>query len=594
MKSYSEFSIEIPFGRQSGNVKTLCPHCHATRHNHRDKSLSVNLDKGIWNCHYCGWKGSLHVGERRQSPAKKTYKRPAPVSNTILMPDTIKWFLGRGISEETLKEAKVTDGPHFMPQVGHETQTMHFNYYLNGELINVKYRTPNKDFALESGAELIPYNLDAITGQKECIITEGEMDCLSFIECGHPNCISVPNGANANLSYLDDFIDGWFEDKQTIYIAVDTDQKGIQLRDELIRRFGAERCKILTYGDDCKDANEVLMRHGRQALEKCLANAEEIRTEGIFSVSDFEEHLDDIFAHGMPRGLEIGIPNFDRLCRFETKRIAIVTGIPGSGKSEFMDQIAINMSLTHGWRFGVFSPENCPFAYHASKLIEKTVGKRFQAQTMTREEYSTAKSFVDSNFYFIDPKDDYNVDTILEKAGYLVRRFGIKGLIIDPFNRLDLDFATNKETDEIRNILRKLIDFAQRNDILIFLVAHPKKCSTDKDGLIMPPTLYDIAGSAHFYNMADYGIIVHRDRVNDCVEIKIQKVRFQHLGNVGAAKMKYNINNGRYSPLEDGQAVNWDNTNRLSAKPTPQFTDDIAEMSALFDVKPHILQHWEM
>ena len=244
MRAYSDFGIDIPAGRNSGKMKVICPKCHDRRKDKRDKSLSVDLGKGVWHCHYCGWSGTIHVGERSHDAPKKEYRRPTPRPITTLSRKLVEWFNSRGISEWVLERMKINEGEQFMPQVGKKMNTVQFNYYLNGELINVKYRTGDKKFMLESGAELIPYNLDSIVGQSECIITEGEMDCLSFIEIGKNNCVSVPNGANSNLSYLDDFIEGFFGDKETIYIAVDTDTKGLLLRDELIRRFGGERCRI--------------------------------------------------------------------------------------------------------------------------------------------------------------------------------------------------------------------------------------------------------------------------------------------------------------------------------------------------------------
>ena len=564
MKTYSEYGIEIPGGRSYGQIKTFCPQCHDSRHDKRDKSLSVNLDKGVWNCHYCGWKGSLHIGERAATSVHKDYRRPTPRPDADLSPNIIEWFKKRGISEDTVKSLKIGEGEHYMPQIAKNQNTVHFKFFLKGELINVKYRTGDKLFALETGAELIPYNIDSITGQSDCIITEGEMDCLSFIEAGFPHCISVPNGANKNLSYLDDFIDGWFEDKQTIYIAVDTDEKGLELRTELIRRFGSERCRIVTYGDDCKDANEHLVKYGKESLGNCIRMAADIKIEGVFTVSDIEDDLDSLFENGLSKGATIGIPNFDKLCSFETKRLAIVTGIPGSGKSEFLDEIAERLNMKYGWKFAFFSPENAPVAYHASKLIEKLTGKRFGKGNLSQSDFQNAKAHLQENFYFISPKDDFSVEAILEKAKYLIRRYGIKALVIDPYNRLDLGNTRSKETDLVRDILRTLTIFAQQNDILIFLMAHPTKQSKNSEGIIVAPSLYDIAGSAHFYNMADYGIVVHRNRTENYVEVKVSKVRFKHLGTVGTAKLKYNINNGRYIEYDKSQQPVWDNSNHLT------------------------------
>lgn len=560
MKDYSDFGIQIPFGKRSGKVKTFCPKCHDTRHNKRDKSLSVDLDKGLWHCHYCSYSGTIHVGQRSHDVPKKEYRRPSPRPITSLSRNVVTYFNKRGISELTLKKMRICEGLKRMPQTGTDMNTIQFCYYLNDELINVKYRTGNKLFMMESGAELIPYNIDGITGQSTCIITEGEMDCLSFVEIGMDNCVSVPNGANSNLSWLDDFIDGWFEDKETIYIAVDTDSKGLILRDELLRRFGAERCKIVTYGDDCKDANEHLQKYGKESLEKCLASAKEVRVDGVYSLPDYEAELDYIYQHGLKRGFLVGHPNLDELCSFETKRLAIITGIPGSGKSEFIDEMCVRFNVRYDYKIGFFSPENMPLELHAVKLIEKLCGKRLQAvdvngESITPLQYEHAKAYYADNFFHILPDDGYTIDNILAKAKYLVRKRGIRILVIDPFNRIECEqTARESETQYISRVLDRLTNFAQQNDVLIFLMAHPTKIKKDNgNGGI--PTLYDINGSANFFNKADFGIVVHRERDDDknYTIVRVEKVKFRHLGTLGDALFKFNTINGRYIPWDKNQ-----------------------------------------
>lgn len=578
MKSYSDYGIEIPHGRTSGNVKTYCPQCRESRHNKHDRSLSVNLNEGVWNCHYCGWSGKLEFTEeekrewaRQQSQLRtqlhqgepKEYRKPKPRPAAPMSEKALAWFAGRGISKATVEAMKVTEGKEFMPQHNKEMNTVQFNYYKDGELVNTKFRTGDKMFKLCQGAELLPYNIDAIKDTPECIITEGEMDALSFYEVGRHDVVSVPNGANANLTYLDAYIEGYFEAKETIYIASDTDTKGIALRDELVRRFGAERCKIVTYGEGCKDANEHLQKYGGASLLECLANAQEIKLEGIFNVSDFEQSLDAIFEHGLQRGVTIGHDNFDKLISFETKRICVVTGIPGSGKSEFIDEIAERLNIRYGWRWAYFSPENAPLAYHASKLIEKFTGKKFSQNTLPWSEYAQVKQRLETDFYFISPREDFKVGTILDRAKFLVRRRGIKALVIDPYNRLENEQGNRNETQYISQLLDRLTNFAQQNDILVVLMAHPTKMYKNKDGQIEVPTLYDISGSAHFYNKCDFGLVVHRDRVNDRVEVRVSKVKFRHLGTVGTAYFKYNLNNGRYTPYNEGETPAWDNSNHI-------------------------------
>ena len=593
-KEYSDFGIDVPYGRTSGKIKTICPQCHDQRSNKRDKSLSVDLDKGVWHCHYCNWSGTNEVRvkddwQQRSTirKQKKVYKLPtaqvAEEQRHQVGAKALAWFASRGISEQTLRALNVTEGLEWMPQTGKPENTVQFNYYRGEDLVNVKYRTGRKEFKLVSGAELLPYNLNAIGGTPECVITEGEMDALSFVECGRPDVVSVPNGANANLDYLDDYLEQYFDDKEVIYIAVDTDTKGVVLRDELMRRFGAERCRVVEYGEGCKDANEHLQKFGKESLLKCLADAPETKIDGVFTVQDFEGSLDALFENGWQQGVTIGHPNFDRLCSFETKRLCIVTGIPGSGKSEFIDEIAERLNVRYGWRFAYFSPENAPLAYHASKLIEKFTGKRFSKRDLPHLEYKKVKEHLERNFFFISPPDSFKVDNILDKAKSLVRRKGIKALVIDPYNRLESEQGTRSETQYISELLDKLTNFAQRNDLLIILMAHPTKQPRNKDGIIEAPTLYDISGSANFFNKADFGIVVHRNRQADNVEVHVQKVKFRHLGTCGTALFHYNITNGRYVPWEKDILPVWDNTTHLADIEQRQLNEAKASTDIQFD-----------
>ncbi len=475
METFENYGIDLPKGFKRGNVKCFCPACRDRRKNHNDRSLSVNIDKGVWKCHYCGWEGSLKYTDeekrewaRRQQqwtrPAsvadqKPEFTRPTPRPQTPMSENALVWFASRGISQATLQALQVTEGQEWMPQKQTQVNTVQFNYYLNGELVNTKFRTGDKCFKLCSGAELIPYNIDAIKGQPECIITEGEMDALSFHEAGLPWVVSVPNGANANLAYLDNFMADYFDDKETIYIAVDTDTKGVELRGELIRRFGAERCRVVTFGDDSKDANEHLVAHGEESLRQCLEQSPEIKIEGIFTLSDVEEELDAMYEHGLQKGVTIGHDNVDQYISFETKRLCLVTGYPTSGKSEFIDEIAERLNIRYGWRFAYFSPENQPLKYHLRKLIDKFAGRAFSKSELSSPAYIQAKAHINKNFFFILPENS-RVDTILEKAKYLVRRKGIKALVIDPYNRLEDEKGGQKETDYVSRLLDKLTKLA--------------------------------------------------------------------------------------------------------------------------------------
>ena len=565
-ETFEEYGIKIPYRRRNGNVKCVCPNCKTSGRSHpEDRSLSVNLDTGLWHCHYCNWSGGLKGYEGRRPERRRSYNKPKPLEEHGLSQKLINYCSLRGISLDTLKAMQITEGMEFMPQVGKEMNTVQFPYYLEGELINVKYRTGDKKFKMTAGAELIPYNIDGIKDKDTAVIVEGEWDALSFIEAGIDNVISVPNGANANLEWLDDFLEGWFDDKQTIYLAVDNDEKGLQLREELVRRFGAERCMIVEWSQGCKDANDQLKSFGAESLRNCLTGAHEVKVGGIYSLADYESELDTMWREGLQRGKTIGHENFDRLISFETKRLLIVTGVPSSGKSEFIDEMVVRLNVRYGWKAAFFSPENLPMKYHASKIIEKLTGKKFSESTMSAVEYEAAKHYYSSNFKHILPEEKYTLDAILDKAKFLVRRNGIKVLVIDPYNRIESDIGTQSETNYISKILDQLTNFAQRNDVLVCLMAHPRKInkSENADGI---PTFYDINGSANFYNKADFGLIVHRNRDEGYTLVRVAKVKFRHLGENGDALFKYNVENGRYTPFMDGQPCVFDNRSYLGER----------------------------
>ena len=274
---------------RSGQIKTFCPFCREVRSNKRDRSLSLNTQTLAYHCHYCDAKGylkskmgdTLASDQRYFKPQPKVFVKPKPKDKDKELDFSeafLEWFKSRGISKDTLVAMRVTEEVEFIPQQNGKKRCVAFNYYLDEELINIKFRTRNKDFKQVSGAKLIPYNINSISPEayadgeeKSVIITEGEMDALTYVECGYEHVISVPSGATGNLDWLDDFIESHFDHLDVFYISVDNDQKGVAERQELIRRLGRDRCCIIDYPKPCKDINEVLLTYGVDAVHKCVA-----------------------------------------------------------------------------------------------------------------------------------------------------------------------------------------------------------------------------------------------------------------------------------------------------------------------------------
>jgi len=441
---------------------------------------------------------------------------------------------------------RVYSDVEFMPQLEKDVEVICFPFFFQDSLVNIKYRGPGKSFKLSSGSELIFYNQDALLNSESVIIVEGEIDALSFIECGFENVISVPNGANLKLEYLDNYI-SLFDNIKTIYLATDQDTKGIELRDELIRRFGAEKCFIISF-KDCKDANEYLIKYGSD-FHKLISDAVPVPVKGIVTIDSLQNDIYSFYKDGISPGKSLN-ESFDELIRWETGRLAVISGIPSSGKSEFVDFLITKMNLLYGWKAAFFTPENFPLKYHYAKIFEKLIGKKFSSQISNEMEFDMALEFIRDNYFYIMNEDDCTVDTVLKAAKILVKTKGIKVLVIDPYNRLEHQFK-DSETQYISRFLDKLTMFAKLNDVLIFLVAHPRKMDREANGKLKVPTLYDINGSSNSYNKADYGFTVHRKTYEKNVlmneiEIHWQKVKFKYLGNGGVSELKNNFVNGRF------------------------------------------------
>lgn len=533
---------------KTGENTILCPVCSHTRKKKTLKCFGFNLTKGAGKCNHCG----VVLLEKTDTPPKqpeKTYERPIWKNKTQMSNKAVQWFESRKITQSTINEFKVSEGAEWMPQTAKIENTIQFNYFRMGELVNVKYRTGAKHFKMFKGAEMIFYNLDATLTNDEIIIVEGEMDVLAMAQAGYKNAISVPNGCNdkgaINLDYLDNCIE-FFSEETKFILALDNDNVGNRLKNELARRLGFENCTYVVF-QDCKDANECLIKYGTTGIEDAINNKKEFPIEGVFNAKDFEKDIYDYYLNGLPKGDGIGMYEFDMFLRFQPGYLTTITGIPGHGKSEFLDFVLCKLNILHDWKFALYSPENYPMHLHFSKFAEKIIGKPFEGNDrMSPIDLSQVVSYHAQNFYFINPKENFSLDNILGSVKILVRTKGVKAFVIDAWNKLDHQYTVN-ETKYISEQLDKITMFCQKNNVHCFLVAHPTKIQKDKNtGMYEIPNLYSISGSANFYNKTANGITVYRNFDSLQTEVYIQKVKFKHWGQTGCVHLGWDKTNGRY------------------------------------------------
>lgn len=564
-KTFADFGIEVPSG-SSAERYTTCPNCSHQRKKKRAKCLGVNVEEEVWVCHHCSWAGSLKNGVERNTELhwrRPTYRKPAPEKLPKAdLPDQVrKWFADRGISDQTLIDYGVGYGSVYMPQVEEWVNAISFPYYRDGELVNIKWRDGQKHFRMEAGAERILFGLDDIDPSYPVIWVEGEADKLSFYEAGVKNVVSVPDGAPApeadnydsKFTFLGSVLDRWPDDTWHM-LAVDNDKAGQKLNDELSRRLGREKCLEITWPEGCKDANDTLKAHGPGALQEAIGNAKPYPVSGIHTVADCHQKLWRIYNEGRAKGESTGWECLDKYYTVRTGEWTVVTGVPNSGKSNVVDALAVNMAKANGWKFAVFSPENQPIEDHISRMVEKYAGMPFDrgpSMRIDQRNLELSEQFLHDHFYWILPDDEepWTVNTVLAKAKTVITRYGVNGVIIDPWNELEHEFGKDEtETQYISRSLSDIRKFARNMGVHVWVVAHPTKLQKKSDGTYPVPTLYDIAGSAHWRNKADNGLVVvrHFDDDSKPIDVHTQKIRFREIGRLGMAQLHFDPKSGHY------------------------------------------------
>lgn len=564
MATWDELGIEIRGTRTLQKVK--CPACSHTRRNKADKSLSVNVGEGLYNCHNCGWKGHVSGKSAQEEKADwmhqhkeaKAWAKPSTIELPLAQ-KTIDWFKTRGIEPETLQYFKVSESKEWMPDKGEKKAgkrtCINFNYFRNNEKINVKYRDALKCFRMTKDAELVLYNLDALKDdRKDMLICEGEIDAMTFYQAGHYGATSVPNGAskgNARLEYLDNCAEV-FDRMEKIIIATDGDEAGTFLRHELTRRLGSHRCWLVSYPDGCKDANEVQIKYGLDAVRKLWENATPPPLEDILTVDDMRAEINNIYLNGWPKIEPIGYVGFDHLLNFAPGEVTTITGIPQHGKDEFIRQILIRKASRYGEKAGIFNYEE-PAWVQAIKCIQKFIGKPFRGMDMmNRAQMDLASKFVNDHVFFLDTATaDLTMDGILKKGEELVLRKGIKYYVIGPYNCLEGGRDTwQSEGEYVSMLYQKMTRFALRHQVHIFFVAHPTKVPKDQQTKkFIVPNLYMIAGSANFFAKTQNGITVYRNYEENTTDIHVQKCKFFFNGKLGMQTFDFDVATGRYAEI---------------------------------------------
>lgn len=458
----------------------------------------------------------------------------------------MEWLESRGIDSEIAARLGL-----YSDKQGQPGRVLIAPYVRNGAIINRKHRdTAEKKFWLEQGGALGFFNEDVLRDETlaeyPLVITEGEMDAIAAIQSGYPKAVSVPNGAESNLDFINDDLGG-LKNEPVIILAVDRDEAGAKLGKRLLAMLGAVRCFYLCWPKDCKDLNDVVQKHGNDTVKAMLDGAKEYPVSGLYKLSSYP----DIPA---PKTFSTGWPEMDEGLRVWRSEFMVVTGVPGHGKSLWTSHLVANLAANHGHRCAIASFEMPTVPY-----VRDIFRNYHSGRQSIHHDWADADKWINERFAFIDPApmgiadsdEDPTLEWLIDKAEAAVIRYGVDWLLVDPWNQISHEIGRSGSAEYQRQAIMKLKRFGRRYECGVIVVAHPTKDVKQPNGNVRQPNLYDIDGSSHWYNAADHGIVVDRDVTSNTVEIITKKSRHKSGGKQGSSTwLHYHETRGRYTACE--------------------------------------------
>lgn len=457
----------------------------------------------------------------------------------------------RGLSRQTLERLGVASGTVFFPKLNRKAEGLFFRYGSGW-----KARAIEEKAFTASGGSLSFWNIESVLGHEEIYITEGELDACAMVEAGiePTQVLSVPNGAKERpaenpteargYAYVQEALSQGLNKAKRIVWCGDADGPGRTLRADMVRIFGAARFFFVEWPEGCKDANDVLVKDGPEALRDLVTEGSlPWPVNGLYRLSELPE----------PPALTLWRPGFaewESRVMLAPRTLSVVTGHPGHGKTILWNQIWFQIVRAYCIPACIASFETRPKP-HLRRQIRSLFSGKLE-KNMTPAEVADADRWINDRYLFlVHPDQRPTLAWFLDMAEVAVIRHGARIIQVDPWNRIEAARGRDEtETEYIGRCLREIHAFAHDMNCHVQIVAHPTKMDSARKG--KPPELDDIAGSKNWDNMVDQGFVVHRPEMFDGQQRKTEAVmfyrksRFEELGHPCKLNMNYELERGAY------------------------------------------------
>ncbi len=426
-------------------------------------------------------------------------------------------------------------------------------FYNDKQIESLKVLDPKTGLALKHLMPgLLPYNINAardpaLTDQP-LVVVDDEAGCWAALTAGFPRSIAIlPERGEALLSALGRLDAAW-QDAREIVLCTYTDHAGNALREVLSDVFGRARCKWVRYSEGCHSLGEEMRKHKAKGVQEAIGRAKWLVLPDIYSMAELPEPSEN-------PTFDTGIVGLKAHYRIRRGDLCVVSGVPGAGKTSFVNKLVSVMAHFHDWRTVFASFEQRPKPDHRRAL--RTFHAQKLEKHLTADERVAADAWIEEHFRFLMPDDDTetSLDWLLDRMAAAVLRFDAALCVVDPWNELEHVRPPNVTQTEYTGIaIRAIKRFARKHRVHVIIVAHPAKLMRDRNGKYPQPTLYDIADSAHWSNKPDIGVLIWRDGPESGLptRIVIAKSRFHsEIGRPGTIVGIWNESTGRYTIIDE-------------------------------------------
>lgn len=579
-----------------------CPKCSQT-------TLFADRHTGDFLCEYCNYSGNIFETKLSKKLNAKKQNVKKNWWSEVKINDKMKEVLIEkySITEDTIEKLQITTQRHYFKSKSVLKSALVIPAFDENktEIVNYYFIPVSKDLEIEDYFETLNgelLGLDTLINkpaEKPLYFVNSPLDYLSMRQtdehdtekllCISSNIDTINIGDNKQWDFLKDNEKIILSSRKfiTLFPVNEINEK---IKNELCRRIGFHLCgyiKLNDFEDDIETKNfetlsisDILHSGHEEAVRAVIDDPFDFPIKGLHQLKEYEEEMDDIFHNGLNPGYSLGYKQLDPYLTVKFGQWTLVTGIPGQGKSSFVEACLINMAALHDFKIALFSPENTPLSRFYISLIQKASGKSYSkvsnnsAPKITAEEHEYWKEWFHSRFFSILPDEDLDDDDfsitgnkgsltlpgILSLAAKAVFRHGVKIVAIDPWT--DIDHARPAGMTELEYLsagISLIKRFAKRYDVHVIIVAHPTKMLKDANGRYPVPTPYNIAGGAHWRNKGDNIISIYRnvgEEDEDITDIYIQKIRFKEVGQVGSFSIRADkITNFYYDDIDQDKRL---------------------------------------